>query len=70
MSDFRKQMHLAYKKKLAGIILQFLGDLEKKTDEFSIDPIIYVAKWVDSNCLPMGDFNKEEIIKEIEEWSK
>lgn len=68
MNDFRKQIHVQYKKQLANIILQFLGSLDEGIDEFSNGPEVFVEKWVDSNCLPMGDFSKEDAFKEMEEW--
>lgn len=72
MNDFRKKMHVAYKKRLANIIMQFMASLydEKKLEEFQEDPENIVAKWLDSNMLPMGDFSKEDAIKEMEEWQQ
>lgn len=67
--DFRKKMHVAYKKKLADIIWMFICSLEDE-DGFDQDPKGFVERWVDSVCLPMGDFSKEDAIKQIEEWQK
>lgn len=71
MSDFRKQMHVAYKLKLAEIIDRFLSDCAEdgeKAFEPSTDE--YISKWIDRNCLPMGDFSMQDAIKEMEEWQK
>lgn len=70
MTDFRKQMHITYKKKLASILSQYTVYLFENLIQFNIDPELFIASWVDSNCLPMGDFDKEKAIKEIEEWQK
>ena len=70
MNDFRKQMHIAYKKKLLDIIFNVLDAIGDNGEEFEKNPGLFVQKWLDSNCLPMGDFDKEKAIKEIEEWSK
>jgi len=70
MDDFRKKMHVAYKNQLSLIILRCLNDISDSPKEFEENPILYVERWVDANCLPMGDFDKEKAVKEIEEWSK
>ena len=68
MSDFRKNMHIQYKKTLCNIIVKFLSSLGENMEVFSIDPEAFIATWVDSNCLPMGDFSKEEAMKELDAW--
>lgn len=70
MNDFRKNMHLEYKKRLAIIIMKFLSSLDSNEilKEFEEDPENIINRWIDRNCLPMGDFSKEDAIKEIEEW--
>ncbi len=70
MSNFRKKMHIAYKKKTYNIITSFLVDASKDFEEFEKGAENYIEKWIDSNCLPMGDFSKEDALKEIEEWQK
>lgn len=71
MNDFRKQMHIVYKQKMAEIIDRFLRDAIEDGDKV-FEPSIwaYIVAWVDKNCLPMGDFDKEKAMKEIEEWSE
>lgn len=69
MNDFRKEMHVAYKKNLANIIWRFLFSIQENDKEFEKDPRPFIEKWINSNCLPMGDFSKEDAIKEIEGWS-
>lgn len=73
MSDFRKDMHIAYKKKLASIIFKYineLGETDMDFNEYISYPKLHIEKWVDASCLPMGDFSKEDALKEIEEWQK
>lgn len=70
MNDFRKKMHIGFKQRLVSIITQFLGDLDENIEEFAKDPEKYIVDWVNANCLPMGDFDKEAAIKEIEGWSE
>jgi len=70
MNEFRKNMHVAYKKKLSGIILMFVKSVDDDIAGFAKDPISFVEKWVDGNCLPMGDFSKEDAIKEMEAWQE
>jgi hypothetical protein len=70
MDDFRKKMHVAYKKKIAQIICDFLDDLNDATKQENL-PLnyAYIIEWVNTNCLPMGDFDKEKAMKEIQEWN-
>lgn len=70
MSNLRKNLHLAYKKQLSLIIMKCMNDISESSKEFEENPILFVEKWVDANCLPMGDFDKEKAIKEIEEWGE
>ena len=74
MNDFRKNLYLAFKARTVELILSCLDDLSVNEDidklENGLQLRKYVTKWVDSNCLPMGDFDKERALKEIEEWSK
>lgn len=71
MSDFRKNMYLSFKQKTADIIYQFFCHAGDDGDAaFEPTPIEYIAKWVDKNCLPMGDFDKERAMKKLEEWSE
>jgi len=69
MGDFRKQMHIAYKKNLLDILGQYTLALFLDFEEYSKDPKQWTIKWIDSNCLPMGDFSKEDAIKEMNTWS-
>lgn len=68
MNDFRKQMHLAHKKKLCNIIAQFTEYFLEDIDSFVVNPDHFITDWVNKNCLPMGDFSKEDAIKEINGW--
>jgi len=73
MNDFRKQMHIQYKKTLCNIISRYiseLGESNQDLNEYISSPKLHLEKWIDRNCLPMGDFSKEEAIKEIEGWQK
>ena len=67
-SDFRKNMHIAYKLKVVEIIQRFIFDLNNIEDHELRNE--FILKWVDRNCLAMGDFDKERAMQEIEEWSK
>lgn len=74
MSNLRKNLHLAYKEKMVEVILSFMDDVSKDEvceklinyDDFRK----YTINWVNANSLPMGDFDKDQAIKEIEEWSE
>lgn len=68
MNDFRNKMHVQYKKKLYNIILSFVHDVDP--DEFEADYKLFIERWIDRNCLPMGDFSKEDAVKEIEAWQE
>lgn len=70
MTDFRKKMHIAYKQKLVSILSNYTVDLFESIEQFNVDPELFITQWIDRNCLPMGDFCKEDAIKEIEEWQK
>lgn len=73
MNDFRKQMHVQYKKTLCNIISRYIHEIGKTTEDFieySANPDFHLEQWIDRNCLPMGDFSKEDAIKEIEEWTE
>lgn len=71
MDDFRKNMHLAFKTRVVEMITKFLIDFHEEVEQGSqIDAYEYIVNWVNANCLPIGDFDKEKAIKEIEEWSK
>ena len=70
MNDFRKNMHVAYKRKIAEILMKYTKDVIDNINEFEKDHTIFIEKWVNRNCLPMGDFSKEDALKEIEEWQK
>jgi hypothetical protein len=66
MSNFRKKMHVEYKKKLYDIIVSFVQEIDE--DEFVTDYKSFIERWIDRKCLPMGDFSKEDAIKEVEGW--
>jgi hypothetical protein len=68
MSDFRKQMHVAYKKKMLDILGQYTLSLLSNYEQFSKDPEEWAKKWINANCLPMGDFSKKDALKEINGW--
>lgn len=73
MSDFRKQIHVAYKKKLCEIVLRYIGELaenENEWKEYLMNPKLHIERWIDRHCLPMGDFSKEDAIKEMETWQE
>lgn len=70
MSDFRKNLHLAYKKKMCNILFQFTADLLHNMQEFSKEPEEWVKNWVNKNFLPMGDFSREDAVKEIDAWQE
>lgn len=61
-------MHVTYKKKMCDILSQYTIDLRDDVDEFSKDPKEWIKSWVDKNCLPMGDFSREDAVKEIDAW--
>lgn len=69
MEEFRKKLHLAYKQKLVNILMKYTTDLSDESEIFLKEPSKYTVDWVNKNCLPIGDFDKEAVIKEIEEWS-
>ncbi len=70
MSDFRKNMHVQFKKQLSGIMLSYSIEMIENIEEFAKEPEQFIADWINRNCLPMGDFNEEDAIKEIKEWNK
>ena len=73
MNDFRKNMHIAYEKKLFEVIYRYmceLGETEEDLQKYTHDPKSHLENWIDRNCLPMGDFSKEDAIKEIDAWQK
>lgn len=70
MNEFRKNLHVAYKKNIGNIIAKFLFDLAIDEKGFQEDPKLFIENWIDRNCLPMGDFSKEDAIREIEAWQK
>jgi hypothetical protein len=70
MKDFRKQMHIAYKKTLFDIIHRYLSELGESEEEYVSDPELHLMNWINRNCLPMGDFSKEDAIKEIDAWKE
>ena len=74
MSNLRKNLHLAYKEKLVDIILEFTHDVSEDSVVDTLENFEalkkYTVDWVNAHWLPMGDFDKEQAIKEIEGWSE
>ncbi len=73
MNEFRKNMHILFKKNIYKIINKYINELvetEENFQKYISDPKSHLENWIDRNCLPMGDFSKEDAIKEIEEWQK
>lgn len=70
MQDLRKQLHEAFKERLSQILIQYSLDLFDNIHEFTESPSEFCQKWVESNCQPMGEFSREEAIKEIDAWQE
>lgn len=70
MEEFRKKLHVEYKNKLVTILMLYITNLSDESEIFLKDPRQYTVDWVNKHCSPMGDFDKEQAIKEIEEWDK
>lgn len=68
MNNLRKQMHVKYKETIFNMIIQFIIESNNNSALFRAAPEMFIKNWIDRNCLPIGDFSKEDVIKEMEAW--